>query len=186
MLLSRIVRSIAIAMLVGAVGQSAIAVQPLPPGAGFDLGFSPGSLSRNALSVVVSAIEAARSSVVVVAYSFTSKPVANALLAAHRRGVKVFVVADRGQNAKSYSAVWFLSNQGVPVRLNDRYEAMHDKFIVVDGLHVQMGSFNYSAAAANRNAENALVLYNAKPLADYYGAEWARLWQESVELKPAY
>jgi len=70
--------------------------------------------------------------------------------------------------------------------LNDRYEATHDKFMVVDGMHVETGSFNYSSAAANRNAENALVLWNVKPLADRYGAEWARLWQEGVELKPAY
>ncbi|WP_259596789.1 phospholipase D family nuclease [Burkholderia thailandensis] len=174
----------AAAMAVAATG--AIAAQPLPAGAAYDLGFSPASGSASALDVVVRAIDSARSSIVVVAYSFTSKPIATALLAAHRRGVKVAVVADRGQNSKSYSAVWFLANQGVPVRLNDRYEATHDKFMVIDGLHVETGSFNYSSAAANRNAENALVLWNTKSLADRYGAEWARLWQEGVELKPAY
>ncbi|CAH2898008.1 MAG: Phosphatidylserine/phosphatidylglycerophosphate/ cardiolipin synthases and related enzymes-like protein precursor [uncultured Paraburkholderia sp.] len=174
----------AAAIAIAATG--AIAAQPLPAGAAYDLGFSPAVGSASALDVVLRAIDGARSSIVVVAYSFTSKPIATVLLAAHRRGVKVAVVADRGQNAKSYSAVWFLANQGVPVRLNDRYEATHDKFMVIDGLHVETGSFNYSSAAANRNAENALVLWNAKPLADRYGTEWARLWQEGVELKPAY
>ncbi|WP_321959324.1 phospholipase D family protein [Burkholderia cenocepacia] len=165
---------------------AAIATQPLPAGAAYDLGFSPAVGSASALDVVLRAIDGARSSIVVVAYSFTSKPIATALLAAHQRGVKVAVVADRAQNAKGYSAVWFLANQGVPVRLNDRYEATHSKFMVVDGLHVETGSFNYSSAAASRNEENALVLWNVKSLADRYGAEWARLWQESVELKAAY
>ncbi|WP_369070957.1 phospholipase D family protein [Burkholderia gladioli] len=186
MMNSRFLRRWVAAAAIAVATQGAIAAQALPAGAAYDLGFSPAVGSASALDVVLQAIDSARSSIVVVAYSFTSKPIATALLAAHRRGVKVAVVADRGQNAKSYSAVWFLANQGVPVRLNDRYEATHDKFMVIDGQHVETGSFNYSSAAANRNAENALVLWNAKPLADRYGAEWARLWQEGVELKPAY
>ncbi|ALR07857.1 phospholipase D family protein (plasmid) [Xylella fastidiosa] len=172
------------AATIAVTATSAIAAQPLPAGATYDVGFSPAADSASAQDVVLRAIDSARSSIFVVAYSFTSKPIATALLAAHRRNVKVAVVADSGQNTKSYSAVWFLANQGVPVRLNDRYQATHHKFMVIDGLHVETGSFNYSSAAANRNAENALVLWNAKPLADRYGAEWARLWQESVALKP--
>ena len=186
MMQRRFFRSLIAAAALAVASTGSFGAQPLPAGAGYDLGFSPASGSASALVVVLRAIDSAHSSIVVVAYSFTSKPIATALLAAHRRGVKVAVVADRGQNAKSYSAVWFLANQGVPVRLNDRYEATHDKFMVVDGMHVETGSFNYSSAAANRNAENALVLWNVKPLADRYGAEWARLWQEGVELKPAY
>ncbi|HHV7525049.1 TPA: phospholipase D family protein [Burkholderia orbicola] len=186
MMNSRFLQHLVAAVAIAVAATGVIAAQPLPAGAAYDLGFSPAAGSASALDVVLRAIDSARSSIVVVAYSFTSKPIATALLAAHRRGVKVAVVADRGQNAKSYSAVWFLANQGVPVRLNDRYEATHDKFMVIDGLHVETGSFNYTSAAANRNAENALVLWNAKPLADRYGAEWARLWQEGVELKPAY
>ncbi|MEX3581908.1 MAG: phospholipase D family protein [Burkholderia sp.] len=161
----------------------ALAGQALPSNAAFDAGFSP---EGSALNVVVKGIESARASILVAAYSFTSKPVATALLAAQHRGVKVAVIADRAQNSKSYSAVWFLANQGVPVRLNDRYQDEHNKFMVIDGQHLETGSFNYSAAAANKNAENAVLLWNVRPLAERYTAEWQRLWQESADLKPAY
>ncbi|MEX3605250.1 MAG: phospholipase D family protein [Burkholderia sp.] len=164
------------------VSSLAIAAQPLPPGAAIDVGFSP---AGSALEVVLHGINSAQSSIVVAAYSFTNRPIAAALVDAQRRGVKVAVVADRGQNSRSYSAVTFLANHGVPVRLNDHYESMHDKFLVIDGQNVETGSFNYSSAA-DRNAENAVLLWHVKPLADQYTAEWQRLWQEGADLKAAY
>jgi len=157
--------------------------QALPAGAAFEVGFSPGGES---LGVVLKGIQAARSSILVAAYSFTSKPVASALLQAHKRGVNVALVADLKDNSKSYSAATFLANQGVPVRLNGNYSILHDKFMVIDGLHVETGSFNYSAAAVSSNAENVLLLWNVKPMADQFGAEWQRLWNEGQALRPAY
>lgn len=56
---------------------------------------------------------------------------------------------------------------------------MHDKFIVVDGSKVELGSFNYTATAERRDAENVLVL-NDPQTAGRYEEEWRRLWAESV------
>jgi phosphatidylserine/phosphatidylglycerophosphate/cardiolipin synthase-like enzyme len=49
-------------------------------------------------STVVKALGNARSSVLVQAYTFTSAPIAKALLDAHRRGVKVDVILDRASD----------------------------------------------------------------------------------------
>ncbi|MDG5827003.1 phospholipase D-like domain-containing protein (plasmid) [Xylella fastidiosa subsp. pauca] len=38
---------------------------------------------------------------------------------------------------------------------------MHHKFMVADGLHVQLGSFNYTSSANLRNAETAVAFRNA-------------------------
>lgn len=65
-------------------------------------------------------------------------------------------------------------------RLNARYAIMHNKFMVVDGDTVQTGSFNYTASANSRNAENALLVQNAPVLAGTYQAEFNRLWRESI------
>lgn len=115
-----------------------------------------------------------------------SKPIAEALLEAHLRGVDVRVVADQKDNQRRYSAAQFLANQGVPVRLNGHYAIHHHKFMVIDGDTLQTGSFNYSAAAATKNAENVLLLTHVAPLAMQYAGEWQRLWNQSTELKPAY
>ncbi|HBN6128328.1 TPA: phospholipase D family protein [Clostridioides difficile] len=155
----------------------------MPTGAGYEVGFSP---AGTALPMIVRGIEQAKTSILVAAYSFTSKPIATALVAAQRRGVRVAVVADKAQNSRQYSAVWYLANQGVPVRLNDRYQDQHNKFMVIDGSHVETGSFNFSSSASYKNAENALFLRNVQPIAAQYDAEWRRLWQESTDLNGRY
>ena len=56
----------------------------------------------------------------------------------------------------------------------------------MDGITVQTGSFNYTSAAAQRNAENVIVVRNAPAIAAQYDAEWRRLWSEGSELTPVY
>jgi phosphatidylserine/phosphatidylglycerophosphate/cardiolipin synthase-like enzyme len=140
--------------------------------------FSP---DRGATALVVKTIGEAQHSVRVAAYSFTSKPIAEALLEAHKRGIDVEVVVDRSQATARYTAATFLANQGVPVRVDYQYAIMHDKFIVVDGETVEEGSFNFTASAESKNAQNLVVLHDAS-VATQYGREWERLWNESQVL----
>ena len=56
---------------------------------------------------------------------------------------------------------------------------MHNKFIVVDGVTVETGSFNFTHAAEFANAENVIVLREFPEVAAKYSAEWNRLWNES-------
>ena len=158
------------------------AAAPAPSAPVYSAAFTPG----HALRLVLDTIRGAKATLLVAAYSFTSKPVAAALRDAQRRGVQVFVVVDAGEAAKGYSAARFLANERVPVRVNARYALQHNKFIVADGAVVQTGSFNYTAAAAGHNAENVLVVGNAPDLAAQYDREWRRLWDEGTELPPAY
>ena len=149
----------------------------------FEIGFSPKGRSLN---IILEGIDRAEKSILVAAYTFTSEPISTALLKAHKRGVTVQVVADAKSNTGKYSAVTFLANQGVPVRVNSRYTIFHHKFMVFDDRHVETGSFNYSAAAVNRNAENVLLLLNVPEIAQKYRQEWQRLWNESQAVKPNY
>jgi phosphatidylserine/phosphatidylglycerophosphate/cardiolipin synthase-like enzyme len=131
---------------------------------------------------VLRTLNEARLSVRLAAYSFTSPPVARALLAAHRRGVDVAVVVDEKSNrtGAGEAAVQLLVQAGVPVRLNGRYAIHHDKFIVVDGQIVQTGSFNYSRSAAERNSENVLVVRGNLVLARQYLQHWQSRWDGGV------
>lgn len=157
----------------------------LPAEVTAEVAFSP---KGESLELIVHVIEGAKESILVAAYSFTSKPIAQALLAAHKRGVRVLVVADKKSNGgkSRYSAATFLANQSVPVRLNGSYAIFHHKFMVIDGATLQTGSFNYSAAANNKNAENVLVLRGVPAIASSYAMEWKRLWDEAEPLTPKY
>ncbi len=143
---------------------------------GQDVGFSPGG---TALALVEKAIGVAKSEILVAAYEFTSRDVAEALEAAAHRGVKVRIVADWKAAQDRFSQVPVLQAAGIPVRLDRLYAIMHNKFLVIDGESVETGSFNYTTAADRHNAENALVLWNVPQLAGQYAAEWERLWTES-------
>lgn len=147
-----------------------------------EVAFSP---DHGATDLVVKTISEAKQSVRVAAYSFTSKPIAEALLSAEKRGIDVRVVVDKSQATARYTAATFLANQGVPVRVDYRYAIMHDKFVVVDGETVEEGSFNFTAAAESKNAENVLVLHDPA-IAAAYGQEWDRLWAESEPVQARY
>lgn len=159
------------------------AVSAFPPEARYSVAFSPG---KESLSLILQSINGAEESIMVAGYSFSSRPVAEALLEAHGRGIAVRVVLDAKANSNSYTAANFLANHGIPVRLNGNYAIMHHKFMVIDGRHVETGSFNYSAAAVSKNAENVLILWDVPELAEKYAHEWQRLWEEAQGLPPKY
>jgi len=148
-----------------------------------EVGFSP---NGTGLPLVLKTINSAKSLICVAAYSFTSKPVAEVLVKATKRGVKVKVVADAKSNTGKYSAVTYLANQGLDVNLNGKYAIMHNKFIVVDNKTVETGSFNYSAAAANKNAENVIVIWDNKDVASIYAKQCETLYSEGAKLTKTY
>ena len=128
---------------------------------------------------MLSAINDAQKTLRMAAYSFTSKPIAAALVKAHNRGVDVQVVMDKSQRKGTYTGATYLANEGIVVRINSQYAIMHNKFIVVDGVSVETGSFNYTRAAAEKNAENVVYLKDVPGIAAKYSVEWERLWSEA-------
>jgi phosphatidylserine/phosphatidylglycerophosphate/cardiolipin synthase-like enzyme len=120
---------------------------------------------------VVRALERAQESVLVQAYSFTSAPIAKALLDAKKRGVKVDVILDRSQRREHYSSADFLAHADIPVRIDAAHAIAHNKVMVIDGATVVTGSFNFTKAAEEHNAENLLVLED-RSLAARYAENW--------------
>jgi phosphatidylserine/phosphatidylglycerophosphate/cardiolipin synthase-like enzyme len=120
----------------------------------------------------------ATNSVLVQAYSFTSAPIAKALVDAHRRGVKVQVILDRSQRTEKYSEADFLKNNGIPTLIDDQHAIAHNKIMIVDGYIIITGSFNFTKAAEEHNAENLLVI-NDPELAKKYTANWQAHEQHS-------
>ena len=112
-------------------------------------------------------------SVLVQAYSFTSAPIAKALLSAHKRGVKVEVILDKSQRKEKYSSADFLAHAGIRTLIDSAHAIAHNKVMVIDGEIVITGSFNFTKAAEEKNAENLLVIRD-KALAEKY----IRNWQE--------
>ena len=112
-------------------------------------------------------MDKAQSTVLVQAYSFTSYKIAKALLDAHKRGVKVEVILDKSQKSDQYSSADFLANSGMSVKIDSEHAIAHNKVMIIDGETVITGSFNFTKAAEENNAENLLVIHDKK-LAERY------------------
>jgi phosphatidylserine/phosphatidylglycerophosphate/cardiolipin synthase-like enzyme len=160
-----------------AIAQRAAAPAPPFPAAGtVQVAFAPW---EDAEGLVIEAIADAQRQILVQAFSFTSRRIAQALITAHRRGVEVLVTADREQTATGAgNRLRDLAAAGIPVWLETRYAAAHSKVMVIDAATrepaVVTGSFNWTAGAQRRNAENVLVLRRNRDLAQAYAANWRR------------
>lgn len=117
--------------------------------------FSP---KGGATEAVVSVIEKAKKSIYVQAYSFTSAPIAKALVEAHKRGVAVNVILDKSQKTEKYSSADFLAHAGISVLIDSKHAIVHNKIMIVDSKIVITGSFNFTKSAEESNAENLLVI----------------------------
>lgn len=146
------------------------------------VGFSPASGETSAEDVVLQAIGLARTRIRVAMFTFTSRRIAAALVDARARGIDVAVVVDPDNGSGPRTALAILLDGGVALRSNGHYVNMHHKFMVVDGRHLQTGSYNYTYGAATKNAENALLLRDAPALTATYEREWQRLWDEAEPL----
>src|SRR5208283_4105172 len=122
---------------------------------------------------IVKALNKAKFEVLVQAYSFTSKDIAQALVDAHKRGVHVDIIIDKSNRNKKgkYSAADFTAHMGIPTFVDAEHAIAHNKVMIIDGDVVVTGSFNFTKAAENNNAEN-LIIIQSKELAKIYNDNW--------------
>jgi phosphatidylserine/phosphatidylglycerophosphate/cardiolipin synthase-like enzyme len=132
--------------------------------------FSPKGGCTQAL---VRELAASKQTILVQAYSFTSTPIAAALVAASRRGVRVEAVLDKSNKTGKYSAADFLVNARIPTWIDGSHAIAHNKVMVIDNSTVVTGSFNFTKAAEESNAENLLIL-RSPDLAALYTDEFLR------------
>jgi phosphatidylserine/phosphatidylglycerophosphate/cardiolipin synthase-like enzyme len=167
------------ALVLALLGASAAAAQlpPQIPAQGtVQLAFTPWD---NAEAMIAAAILGAKQQILVQAFSFTSRALARALIAAKRRGIDVQVLADREQVfGGEASRIPDLVRAGIPVTLEVRYQSAHNKVMVIDAgsadAAVITGSYNWTYAAQYKNAENVLILRNNPDIVNAYAANWRR------------
>ena len=87
------------------------------------------------------------------------------------RGVAVQAILDRSQKTEKYSEADFLAHAGIPTFIDSAHAIAHNKIMIIDGETVITGSFNFTTAAEEKNAENLLLLRDSK-LATRYLVNW--------------
>jgi phosphatidylserine/phosphatidylglycerophosphate/cardiolipin synthase-like enzyme len=144
--------------------------------------FTPGD---DAAKLIVQALDGAKKQVLVQAYSFTSKPIAHALIDAQRRGVDVQLIVDREQLERTdHNRIAEIAAGGVHTFIDGEHQSAHNKVMVIDNgssdATVITGSYNFTSAAQYKNAENLLIIRGNKALSDAYARDWQRHRPHSV------
>jgi phosphatidylserine/phosphatidylglycerophosphate/cardiolipin synthase-like enzyme len=86
--------------------------------------FSP---AHGCTDAIVKEISDAKTEILVLAYSCTSAPIAEALVAAHQRGVKVEAILDNSRRSEKYTSGSFLANSGIPTFIDARHAIAHTR-----------------------------------------------------------
>jgi phosphatidylserine/phosphatidylglycerophosphate/cardiolipin synthase-like enzyme len=141
----------------------------------------PEDLAGSVPEKLIDYINNAQRSIHVAAFEFDLTPVAEALIAAHQRGVEVQWITDdengieldeeegRGQFA-------MLERAGIEVKDDARAALMHNKFLIFDGRTVWTGSTNITVNGNFRNNNNVLVMHSTR-VAAIYEREFAEMWE---------
>jgi phosphatidylserine/phosphatidylglycerophosphate/cardiolipin synthase-like enzyme len=138
---------------------------------------------------VVHELQTARHEILVLAYSFTSKSIAQALVDAKLRGVHVDIVLDHSNEKEEYTDLHFFLEQGLTPLVDPHHAIAHNKVMVLDSRTVITGSFNFTHQAENENAENLLIIKGHPELVSAYRKDFtghkSHARQPDMKVRPA-
>ena len=134
---------------------------------------SPYSLEKR----LVDRLSGATARVDAALYDLDAAPVADALIAAHNRGVQVRIVTETDN--MDDSEIGRLQEVGIPIADDeDSGSLMHHKFIVIDERYVWTGSYNTTYNGAYRNNNN-VILIDSVPMAYNFTQEFRELFLDA-------
>jgi phosphatidylserine/phosphatidylglycerophosphate/cardiolipin synthase-like enzyme len=125
---------------------------------------------------LVQAIEAARLSIDIAAYSITLNSFRNALLNAHDRGVTIRIVME--STNMDTSDVERLLEAGIPIVGDEQNGLMHDKFMVIDKSDVWLGSMNFTDSGTYDDNNHLMRILSAN-MAENYTKEFEEMFLEN-------
>lgn len=126
---------------------------------------------------LIASINAAKTSIDMAIYNFSLVNVADALIAAHDRGVQVRLVME--SEAMENQQPLRLQDAGIPIVGDQREGLMHNKFVIIDNQEVWTGSLNLTASGAY-NDHNNLVRIRSQRMAQNYSVEFNEFFVEGL------
>jgi len=132
-------------------------------------------------AVVAQAIQSATASIQLLIYAFTNPYLAYALAAAANRGVAVTVIFDGGKQHEPWGALATLKTAPVKTYADCEHSIMHNKICIVDSKLLLTGSYNWTYAAENDNAE-ALITTDDPVTVAAFQTEFAKHLSHSIPI----
>jgi phosphatidylserine/phosphatidylglycerophosphate/cardiolipin synthase-like enzyme len=136
--------------------------------------FTPGDACLN---LIRRRLAEARKTIDICVFTITDDRISNAILDAHRRGVKVRIVTDDEKAYDAGSDVPRFAAAKIPLRVDNTPFHMHHKFAIFDGRCVLNGSYNWTRGAAENNLENVVELLDPT-LIGQFQTEFDAIWNK--------
>ncbi|KAI8878907.1 phospholipase D/nuclease [Backusella circina FSU 941] len=134
--------------------------------------------SKESFNAFLSVLNSAQTTIDICVFAFTDDDVANALIAAKKRKVKIRIITDNQQAAgKGADAKRLHESYGIPFKTDHTQGYMHNKFAIIDSSVLINGSFNWSKGARFKNRENILIT-NVPLCIKEFQTQWDSLWEE--------
>jgi phosphatidylserine/phosphatidylglycerophosphate/cardiolipin synthase-like enzyme len=149
---------------------------PAPAAGWYQLYFTgptPDRLEDGIPDAMAASLDTAQSTLDVAIYELDLPVIADALIRAKARGVRVRLVTDTDSLETPF--IQDLRKANIPVVDDQRGAIMHDKFIVIDQATVWTGSMNFTENDAYRNNNNTLALRSPQ-LAENYTREFEEMF----------
>jgi phosphatidylserine/phosphatidylglycerophosphate/cardiolipin synthase-like enzyme len=147
------------------------------PGVSIEPHFSP---EEEIAPTIVKLIDGSQHSLDIAAFAFTHPDIANAVIRAHQRGVKVQMVMDMVSERERNSLAPEPIKAGIPLRVRHKRGFQHSKYLIIDQLIIVTGSFNFTISADERNSENIVVIRNAPNTETQFSDDYRLLVNDSV------
>lgn len=136
--------------------------------------FTPSEDARNAIAAE---LDNARTSIKACVFTISDNVLANALVAAHKRGVAVQIITDNDKSEDKGSDIEDMGHTGLSIKIDQTANHMHHKFAIIDGKTLITGSYNWTRSAYRYNHEN-VVISNEIELIRKFEHEFKALWEE--------
>lgn len=115
--------------------------------------FSPGGRCESRL---VKMIDGSKKTLDIIVYAINNPRIVDALIRAHKRKVKIQILTDRLQAFNNSSRALDLYLEDLDIKIHSKYKIEHNKFGIADNKWLEMGSFNWTAPAQEKNSENCI------------------------------
>ncbi len=126
---------------------------------------------------LASFIASARNTVDICIYELSEPLIYNAVINAHRKGIKVRFVGDI--NNAHYEGYQAFMREGIPMAVGNREKIMHNKYIIVDDRYLTTGSANFTSTGMRYNNENVLFI-DSPELCAYYKKDFETMFVKGL------
>lgn len=128
---------------------------------------------------VAASMDTAQRTLDVVVYEFNWEPLADAMIRAAERGVRVRLVTDTDTVTEDQALIAELEDANIPVVDDQRNPIMHDKFVIIDSSIVWTGSMNFTINDGYKNNNNFMEIRSTR-LAENYQAKFDQMFEDKI------